>query len=435
MRIPVRSGLDPDSPVLGVGGNLSGKLGFEKKSDLQIVASPVRIDILKNGQSGRILFDIDRYERALIFQNRWLSDYQRELTPVVLFSPEIKMVLEPIVQNGNPIRIQFQPINEPESARILLECAELKADSGDLQNYRTVTNFPTARQERFALKFDEKSGTFQFLNGMKDWSYEMPTTGLVGRISLKASLIDQSGKVVAVDMKEVLLDDQAVRMAEIINLPDFVKAGGKLKIQMQLVPPKSGIKKAIAILDSVKDKKIPENAIQVVMQREMPPKVSEGNSAQSLEIWSGLVEVPVKSELIGRRPFTIIFETGSGLTGEISSFIQIMAADFVEPGAIKGAVVQGSLPQADLPVVLRKMDAKRTEIKRTKTDRMGQFQISGIAPGTYGLFTAKTTDQTSAEAEVVVTSGQLTQLQLGLGRVNLPSNGPAPKAEKSEAGK
>jgi hypothetical protein len=86
--------------------------------------------------------------------------------------------------------------------------------------------------------------------------------------------------------------------------------------------------------------------------------------------------------------------------------------------------------QSELPVVLRKMDAKRTEIARTKTDKQGQFQMPAIAPGTYGIFTAKSLDQTSAQAEVIVKSGQITSVSLSLGRVNLPSNGPAPKAEQ-----
>ena len=143
------------------------------------------------------------------------------------------------------------------------------------------------------------------------------------------------------------------------------------------------------------------------------------------------MDIPVKPELVGQSPLTIILETGAGLTDEVAGNIRIVAAEFIDTGMVKGSVMQASLMQSELPVVLRKMDAKRTEIARTKTDKQGQFQMPAIAPGTYGIFTAKSLDQTSAQAEVIVKSGQITSVSLSLGRVNLPSNGPVPKAEQA----
>ena len=430
LRIPVRSNAIPDSPVVGVGGNLLGQLAFDKNSSLQIVASPVRLDPLRNGSSGRIYFDLDRYDRAFVYQNRWIVDSERDLFPLLLVRPEISMVTAPVVRNGEPIRIKFEPVNEPEGCIIILECVETKTDSDSPAIYRFVQKFATSREERFAVAQDEATGTFKILNAQQDWTYEMPTTGLVGKVSLKASLLDRFGKVLANDTAQVLLDDQLFEQAELIDVPEFVKVGSKLKVRLQMRPPASGVKQVLAVLGPVKDRKIPENASQVLLIKE--DAVSAGATPiikSSLETWSAFLEIPVKPELVGRSMITVILTTGAGLTQEVTGEVEIKKADFVDSGMIQGSVFQGSLSQAELPVVLRKMDAKRTEVARTKTDKQGQFQMSEIAPGKYGIFTAKALDQTSAQAEVVVKPGESTVVRLRLGRVHLPSNGAAPKAE------
>jgi hypothetical protein len=432
LRIPLRSTSDPDSPVIGAGGNLTGLLEFVPDKNLEIVASPVRIDPLQNGAPGRLFFDIDRYERAFVYQNRWLLDYDRELAPMPVLQPEIRIGTEKIWRNGIPIPIRFQPINEPEGAFIVLEAATLADSSGDRLKYREVRRFPTSRHERFAIRFDEKIGSILISNGIQDWAIDMPTTGLIGRISLRARLLHQNGQVLATDTKEILLDDQAVRQANLVDLPEFIKVGNRLRVRLQLVAPASGLNQALAVLGPVKDRKIPETASQVRLSRDKPAPADKDQASSALfETWSGDLLIPAKPELVGNTMITVILETGAGLTEEVTGDLKIVAADFIESGNIQGSVLQGTFPQADLPVVLRKMDAKRTEVARVKTDRQGKFQIPAIAPGRYGIFTAKSLDQTSGQAEVMVKSGQTTIVPLRLGRVNLPSNGPAPKAETS----
>ena len=425
MRIPVFSLMEPDSPVVGVGGDLFGQLGFQDQKRLEIIASPVRIDPFKNGLNGRILFDIDHYERAFVYQNRWVVDEDRSLFPIPVVQQEIKILADKVVRNGSVLRIKFEPVNDPESSTILLERAEISKLTGENLNYREVHRFETSRQERFAISTDEKAGSIKVVNGFQDWTYEMPTTGLIGRNSFRAKLLDRTGKMIASHTIEILVDDQAVEQAHLIDIPEFVKIGTKFKIRIQIQSPPAGLKQVIAILGSVKDRKVPENAIQVRLVRED----SDKSTTSRLETWSGTMELPVKPDLVGQSPLTIILETGAGLTSEVVGEIKIVPAEFVDTGIVKGSVMQASLMQPELPIVLRKMDAKRTEIARTKTDRQGQFQMTAIPPGTYGIFTAKSLDQTSAQAEVVVKSGQTTSVSLALGRVNLPSNGPAPKAE------
>ena len=46
----------------------------------------------------------------------------------------------------------------------------------------------------------------------------------------------------------------------------------KFKIRMQIQTPPAGLKQVIAILGSVKDRKVPENAIQVRLVRESSDK-------------------------------------------------------------------------------------------------------------------------------------------------------------------
>lgn len=133
----------------------------------------------------------------------------------------------------------------------------------------------------------------------------------------------------------------------------------------------------------------------------------------------------------GETLITVVAKTKAGESVSIQRSVRVVSPDYSEPGSITGTVLLGDRQQPDLPVVLRKMDKNRTEVGRTTTDAQGRFKLNAIASGNYGIFTARSIDQTAAQADVKVEPGSNTDIKLVLGRVNLPSNGPPPQ-EKTE---
>ena len=440
LRIPNVSTNSQGSPLMSIGGNLTGSLEYKPDQIFNIIASPVRVNPNMNGTLGRFFINIDNYERAFIFQNRWISDSGDPVRSTLVFKPELKMVVDDVVNTSQPFRIKFEPINAPDNSSLLLEFGIARGIDSALR-MSNVMSWPTSRRERYALGVDEKSGELLISVDFGDWVYEMPTTGLVGKVTLRGSLLDTSGKIVASDTRQVLLDDQKPLASQIVGLPNQALLGSSIPVTFSTLAPPSGLKSVTAILGPLKDNVIPQNAITSQLSLVVSPIAGSDDSStpnSQSKKWSGQLEIPNKPDLLGKSFVHVKTESNTGVVQFFDHPILIVPSDFIEPGQVSGTVLLGDISQPDLPVVLRKMDAKRTEIGRVKSDVQGHFEFKMIPPGTYGIFTAKSINRTSAQAEVIVKPGRQTNISLSLGRVGLPSNGPAPKDEplpKSETSK
>ncbi|MEI7921003.1 MAG: hypothetical protein WCJ40_03765 [Planctomycetota bacterium] len=440
LRLPNVSTNSQGSPLMSIGGNLTGFLEYKPDQVFNIIASPVRVNPNMNGTLGRFFINIDNYERAFIFQNRWISDAGDPLRSTLVFKPELKLVVNDVVNNSQPVRIKLEPINAPDNSSLLLEFGIARGIDSSLKMSK-VMSWPTSRRERFALGVDEKSGELLLSVDFGDWVYDMPTTGLVGKVTLRGSLLDMSGKIVASDTRHVLLDDQKSLASQIIGLPNQALLGSSIQVGFSTQAAPGGLKSVIAFLGPLKDNVIPQNAITSQLSLVVSPIAGSDDSStpnSQSQKWEGQLEIPNKPELLGKSVIHVKTESNSGVIQFSDHPILIVPSDFVEPGQVSGTVLLGDISQPDLPVVLRKMDAKRTEIGRVKSDGQGHFEFKMIPPGTYGIFTAKSINRTSAQAEVIVKPGLQTNISLSLGRVGLPSNGPAPKDEplpKSENSK
>lgn len=432
LKLPVINSDNPDFPLESTGGKLEGSLNFTSSKGLNILAEPIKIRSDRNGSNARFHLNVDDYLRAFNFQNRWIIDGDASFSPMPIISPEIHLNVKSIANTGQPLNLIFEPINESDESQILLEVAKQEINK-DLV-FQTVHRFNTSRRERFAIATDEKTGAFQINTDFGDWSYDLQSTGLIGNILLKASLLDKSGKVVSTDQKTVLFDDQKPRNSTLLNLPQVVRIGSKLKLVLATTPPESGIAEAKVFLGLLKDAKPPANT-ELVSLSTIGPDLLLGQAPKSsntnLQYWTGELNIPNKADLVGDTSISVIITTNSGEVQSFSDSIKLVESNHVENGIISGSVRLGDRPLPNLPVVLRKMDKKRTEITRTQTDNFGTFRFDSIPPGKYGIFSARSIDQTSAQSEVIVQSGQNTAVTLTLGRVNLPSNGPAPVEDNS----
>lgn len=416
------------------GGKLDGLFDFRSDSTIKLLAQPVSPPFFDNGLVSRFWIDLDNHKRSFIFQNRWSKNFSDSVTPLPVIIPEIKLIMPEVAGTKKPVPIRIEPINDAENSSVILEIATNQS-VGPFQtlNYRTLHKFNSSRKALFAVGVDGKSGSLIVNTDFDDWIYDLQTTGLFGNVYLRARLLDEFGNALAIFEKKILIDDQLPENNNLINLPAFAKPGSSFDIVFTSTQPPSGIAEVIAFPGTLIDGKVTDG-VRTSILNPVPSKsgIEKETTANSvLTYYKGKIQIPEKTQAPGETLITVVAKTKAGESVSIQRPIRIVAADYSDPGSISGIVLLADRPQPELPVVLRKMDKNRSEVGRTKTDSQGRFKFNSILPGNYGIFTARSIDQTSAQADLNVEPGNNTELKLVLGRVNLPSNGPPPQ-EKNE---
>lgn len=421
--------------VLKIGGNLSALTDFNSSGLAQITAKPVEVRLVDSGFNSRFYLNVDNYERAFMYQNRWVTDLNSEIRPSVVSYPEIHIQVPESAGTNLPVPIKIQPVNEPSDAFVILDIFKSNDQLFKPEELMRTIRLESSRKSEYAIGFDQKSGSLLVNTNFGDWTYELPTSGLVGKVGVKARLVNSSGLTIAETRKFLLIDDQQPQNNAILKFPEFARSGSFIDFLFVCTPPESGISEVFAFIGEVKDGKLPEGQIPIKLQLVQEPHNGPDSGLiqnSNQQYWTGRIRIPENQNTQVVSQLTVQAKSGSGVTITLQKPFQTVKADFVELGAISGTVLLGDRSQPSLPVVLRKLDKNRTEVQRTTTNSQGQFAISSVPPGDYGIFTARSIDQTSAQAEVHVDSGKETQLNLILGRVNLPSNGPVPQ-EKNNA--
>jgi hypothetical protein len=421
--------------ILKLGGNLSTLMNVNSTGIAQIIAKPVEVSLVDSGFISRFYLNVDNYERAFMFQNRWVTDLNSEIRPSLISYPEINIQLPESAGTILPVPIKIQPVNEPSDSFVTLDIFKSNDQLFKPEELMRNIKLESSRKSEYAIGFDQKTGSLLVNTTFGDWSYELPTSGLVGRVGIKARLVNSSGLTIAETRKFLLIDDQQPQNIAILRLPEFARAGSFIDFLFVCTPPESGISDVVAFISEAKDGKLQEGQTPIKLKpfQELHNDLdSELIQNSNQQYWTGRLRIPENQNTQVLSQLTVQAKSGSGVTATIQKPFQTVNADFVELGSIRGTVLLGDRSQSGLPVVLRKLDKNRTEVQRTTTNSQGQFSISSVPPGDYGIFTAKSIDQTSAQAEVHVNSGENTQINLILGRVNLPSNGPVPQ-EKTNA--
>lgn len=433
--------LDSNVNILKSGSEAGGKLDaiyeFQSESPLILVAQPISPPYFDNGLVSRFWVDIDDYKRAYCYQNRWTRDTSAIVNPSAVVQPEIILNMPAVATTKKAVSVFVEPLNEPDNSQIILE---ISSDSSggpfNSSKYRVLQRFSTSRRSAVAVGIDAKSGSLLVNTNYGDWNYDLQTAGLVGKVRLRARMLDEYGKEIAQCVKDLFLDDQLPQNNSIINLPKFIKPGSIIDIGFATVPPPAGIAEITAVPGPITDGKTVDGIKPVILKPvERNDEVFKTSSQfkTGLVYFAGKLQIPDKPQWIGDNVISVVAKTNAGETVLVQHPIRIVAADFLEPGSVSGIVILGDRSQPGLPVVLRKMDKNRTEVARVKTDSLGFFRFQSVPVGNYGIFTARSVDQTSAQAEVNVEPGKNTELKLILGRVNLPSNGPPPQEKTDSA--
>ncbi|MFM7592563.1 MAG: hypothetical protein ACKO85_12310, partial [Isosphaeraceae bacterium] len=386
----VRLNLDPsfydNTKKSEKGGKLDGLFDFQSDSPIDLLAQPVSPPFFDNGSVSRFWIDIDNHKRSFTYQNRWSKDTANLVNPLPVVNPEIKLIMPEMAGTKTPVPIKIEPINEPENSSVILEIATSQI-YGPFQpiKYRTLHKFNSSRKALYAVGLDAKTGSLVVNTDYDDWSYDLQTTGLVGRVHLRARLLDQFGKELATHDQSILIDDQLPENNDVVNLPRFAKPGSSVEIVFTTTQPPSGIAEVSAFPGTLTDGKMAEGVKSVSLN---PVELKKSDEIEStaksvLSYYKGKVQIPDKIQAPGETMITIVAKTKAGETVTIQRPIRIVSADYSEPGAISGTVLLSERPQPDLPVVLRKMDKNRTEVGRTRTDAQGRFKLNTILPGNY----------------------------------------------------
>ena len=107
-------------------------------------------------------------------------------------------------------------------------------------------------------------------------------------------------------------------------------------------------------------------------------------------------------------PFPVFAETDTAKEDKSESIRQLVLPT---TGDIEGTVY---LHDTDAPLVAAEVHCIEVDVS-TRTDASGNFQFTGIAPGTYTLSILHPTSKTPTTAKIEVTAGDTTQVKMYVG--------------------
>jgi hypothetical protein len=374
-----------------------------------------------NDLEGSFYVHVDSVKRALWFRSRFpefggpqrVSEPQ---TPRVRFHPSLQ------VEPGKPARllVEFEVDHAPPGTR--LEFRLGRVEGGRFKDDLTPwTDTPKRRH----LGFDPKGegGALLFEASLEDWVRELPVSGLLGRRTLWARLLDSRHNEPDSFKTDVVLDDQKPQEIA-IGVPERIEKGTvSLPVSATVKPPASGIKEVAFIFGPEAEFEKAVTAGQAVVKRQ--PNDAEGRS------WTATLPVP-KDAAAGKLVVTARFRTGVGLTAfkseEVTIFERPKDADKpakkeeLKPGAIVGTVTEGDRPQAGLKVYLIERGDpanQKPTVLSQDTDAKGAFAFKDLDPKKqYQLYCVKQDgiNNRTVSKQVMVESGQTLKVALELTR-------------------
>ncbi|HEX4609111.1 MAG TPA: carboxypeptidase-like regulatory domain-containing protein [Urbifossiella sp.] len=298
-----------------------------------------------------------------------------------------------------PVRIEVageEPTGEPN---LLFH----RAPVGDPE--RVTAALPGPRDVRLSARVGE-AGELLVGAEARDWVAAVDTTGVTGTRTFTL------GVGPAAAAARVTLDPTAPTGLRFRRLPPTAPRGKPLAVTAEGYDPESGVTKAVFYVGEppADGKPLPPGKAAVGVRGLLPaarpgdrpvPLASEfGPAAYTASLLMPDQAGPVR---VGAR-----FTNRVGLTDEVVA--EVLLLDPPTTGSVKGKVVQGSgpgRPQPGLDVLLREPDAKADAkaVATAKTNAAGDFQMTGIKPGSYVVSAEKAVDYAKAQEKVTVVAG------------------------------
>jgi hypothetical protein len=400
---PVEMVLDtahlPDLVPSKRGNEYGGRIARAKGegSEAYLVADNVQLRGDKG--KGMVAIRADGYERAFLFD----ATFARAATPahgVKADAPFLRISVPPMADPRRPVHVTLEADNVPaaQNKRLVLDRV-LVVDRGgkDTQEiFSQLAEFFGDRSERLLFAQGGPNKGLLFQTEVKDWSADLNLRELLGKITLRARLLndkDEAQTVADVESedwkkanqvrKTIVLDDTEPENVRFEKLPAEVTRGKMLSVRASGTDDESDIREVVFFLGQTQpDGKIPPGTATVAGER---LKTKGG------VVWTADLKVPKDQK--DPLNVSVRFTNGVGLsTTETAALAAIdppapkPKAKAVKKASIAGTVMEGDRPQVGLKVEL--LNGGKA-VKSTKTKEGGIFEFKDLDAGDYQVSAAK----------------------------------------------
>jgi hypothetical protein len=310
--------------------------------------------------------------------------------------------------------------------------------SGDEQF--AVEKLPGFREQHVYFVPEGPKGGLAFNTIVHDWTRDLDTTGVLGKRQLRVQLSKAGDQEAAVDLVDELDPEELnpkARPDERLPLLTKDKGNPRAPLSYDLASKKAVL--ATITLDGtppedvdfvgwptklIRGKPLPlkatghddESDISTVTfflgepeNGKIPPKAVQTKGVlvdAKKAVW--LAELPLPTAKPGKFEVSVQFTNGAGLAAEIKTvIIELVDGPKGNPKGgttVKGKVFQGELTPPDVGVAL--VDEKGNVKAAGKTNKMGQYVLEGVPPGTYRVVAVRPADGTQGQTAITVPEGK-----------------------------
>jgi hypothetical protein len=317
---------------------------------------------------------VDGWARAFTFRAT-LAPRGGASTPRQLMAPAIRLGVGAYGMASPTFKIPLEVDNSPPGATVEVSLGRL--DGGAFRLEAQVRR-PTARERVIGFTPSGKAGALEFEAIWRDWVLEMDTSLIRGPRELRASLLDNRGRQLAMTARSITLGDAAPADVEFISPPPRAWRMVPVVLRARGGDRVVGVKSVSFFVGKPAGNKPPENAVLV-------PGVALNGARQ---VWA--VKLPLPKDKSGPTDVSVQFINQLGLSSFATTSIDLLANDpnLAKGATIRGKVTEGDREQVGLAVVLT--DDKGAEKGRAPTKEGGVYEFTGLPPGKYRVSTVKT---------------------------------------------
>jgi hypothetical protein len=379
---------------------------------VRLFATDLDFDNTVAAEDGFVYVTVDKYPRAFIYKTAFVRDGKRD--PELVKAPNLRVVAEPYVNpDKGKITIAAEVDNVPLEDAADPVTVELGIDLDLSGNYSAGQKFkvpkPGPRQQSVRLSPGSPTGALVVETKVEDWSHDWDVKDVLGKRTLRARLLDATGKERLKDTRTVTFLTTGPQDINFGKLPASFKLDGKpLVVTATTSDPPDQIKSVVFFLG-----KPPVDGKLLPTLETVPGVLQEDDNKTTW--WTA--NLPIAPDSRSPVQVSVQFVNKVDLPTFKTALVKVVAEKAAAPatvGKIIGTVEDGGArSQPDLNVVLK--DAKGMAVTTVKTNADGQFEFKDVPPGQYHVFSNSTFPARKGENAVEVKAGQTTKTTITLG--------------------
>ena len=344
---------------------------------------------------GHLDLTIDGMTRAISLQAQ-LGAWAGPTRPAPESRPTIRLRANGAQSSTGPLSVGIELDSPPENGRVVVELGRY------VGNDFRVESVDEVESDRGRIRINPRGpdGALVFEATLREPGVSLQIGKIRGRRLIQARVLDELNNLQASAELPIVFDDRAPAAVELVDPPKYGLRGGAVLLRARGSVPQSGIKEVAFFLGRPAGGKRPPGVVAVPGRPVDPDRT----------IWAAAL--PLNEAKLGPVDVSVEFVAGVGLGSFATATLTVVEAIPVEPGKIRGTVKQGDRPQSGLAV--RVLDDKGAEKKQAKTNDLGGFEITDLAPGTYRVVCTKPTPPTVGSAQVTVKPGETATAEIGM---------------------